>query len=91
MADTPTVDDLSVYDITREDDSMKTYEVRSGLTRGRCATIYAGRTSDYLHIAPFLIPSYMQGITEGLILEAYRKHLAAGAQRGTIAQARALE
>lgn len=62
----PSIDDLLVIRINSE-----TLEVSSGLTRGRCATVYMfdfnkGRKT----IVPFLIPSYMQGIGTTLISKA---------------------
>jgi len=61
----PTIDDLRVF---RRDQEV--FEVYSGLTRGRCATVYKFSFSKNYSIQPFLIPSYMQGITNSLILDA---------------------
>ncbi|HYD61936.1 MAG TPA: hypothetical protein VEC35_16340 [Noviherbaspirillum sp.] len=66
----PTIDDLDVY---RKD--AEVLEVQSWLTRGRCATVYMFSFSAQPRVAPFLIPSYMQGITEPLILEAVKLFL----------------
>lgn len=57
------------FTVTRR--NSETFEVFSYLTRGRCATVYMfdfakGRKS----IVPFLIPAYMQGITNEMISKA---------------------
>ncbi|NKA72548.1 hypothetical protein BL241_03575 [Ralstonia solanacearum] len=67
---TPTPDDLAVY---RRD--PQTLEVFSHLTRGRCATVIFVKFSSHPSILPFLIPSYMQGITVDLIREAVQHFL----------------
>lgn len=79
----PTIDDLSVH---RRDAEI--LEVSSWLTRGRCATVFKFSFSENLSVQPFLVPSYMQGITTELILEAARKFLAAeGASKSKTAEA----
>lgn len=67
----PTLEDLSVC---RRD--AEVFEVSSWLTRGRCATVYKFAFSERMSVRPFLIPSYMQGITTGLILGAVESFLA---------------
>ncbi|WP_137884753.1 hypothetical protein [Ralstonia sp. 3PA37C10] len=67
---TPTPGDLAVY---RRD--PQTLEVFSHLTRGRCATVFFFKFSSHPSIVPFLIPSYMQGITVELIREAVQRYL----------------
>lgn len=74
----PAIDDLSVY----RSHSQSGYEgdfltVYSHLTSGRCAEVCRFAGSDNWHIRPFLIPSYMQGITTELIREAVEKFVAA--------------
>lgn len=79
----PTLNDLSVEHV-RSDEFGRIYEVRSWLTRGRCATVYVHAWADgaeSVSVAPFLIPSYMQGITDALILAAYRRHVADASER----------
>lgn len=66
----PTPGDLAVY---RRD--PQALEVFSHLTRGRCATVFFFKFSSHPSIVPFLIPSYMQGITVELILEAVQRYL----------------
>ena len=68
----PTLDDLTVRRCDPE-----TLEVASWLTRGRCATVFQFKSTRQLHVLPFLIPSYMQGITTALIFEAVNGFLAA--------------
>lgn len=66
----PALDDLSVCG-RGSDDCLDHYTVSSWLTRGRCAEVAVSRSDPTrFHIRPFLIPSYMQGITDGLIREA---------------------
>lgn len=66
----PALDDLSVCG-RGLDDCLDHYTVSSWLTRGRCAEVAVSRSDPTrFHIRPFLIPSYMQGITDGLIREA---------------------
>ena len=66
----PALDDLSVCG-RGSDDCLDYYTVSSWLTRGRCAEVAVSRSDPTrFHIRPFLIPSYMQGITDGLIREA---------------------
>lgn len=66
----PALDDLSVCG-RGSDDCLDHYTVPSWLTRGRCAEVAVSRSDPTrFHIRPFLIPSYMQGITDGLIREA---------------------
>lgn len=66
----PALDDLSVCG-SGSDDCLDHYTVSSWLTRGRCAEVAVSRSDPTrFHIRPFLIPSYMQGITDGLIREA---------------------
>lgn len=66
----PTISDLDVRHRDSED-LLECYEVSSGLTRGHCATVYVSRSDPRrIHVSPFLIPSYMQGITTTLICEA---------------------
>lgn len=72
------IDDLSVY----RSHSQSGYKgdfltVYSHLTRGRCAEACRFAGSDHWHIRPFLIPSYMQGITTKLIREAEEKFIVA--------------
>lgn len=67
----PTVEDLTVC---RRDSEI--LEVSSWLTRGRCATVYMFAFTDRIAVQEFLIPSYMQGITQALILEAVTLFLA---------------
>lgn len=67
---TPTTDDLAVY---RRD--HRTLEVFSHLTRGRCSTVFFFEFSSHPSIVPFLIPSYMQGITTELIREVGQQFL----------------
>ena len=71
------VTDLSVF---RRDG--ETIEVSSGRTRGRCATVYQFGSGGKLHVVPFLIPSYMQGITAGEILAAAQAFLAGEGHAG---------
>ncbi len=62
----PSVTDLAVYRAGPD-----TLSVSSHLTRGRCATVYMfGIVPGHRQIVPFLIPSYMQGITTALIDQA---------------------
>ena len=73
----PTIKDLTVMR-----DSAEMLEISSHLTRGRCATVYMfGVIPGHRQIAPFLIPSYMQGITLELIGEAVDAFLAAEASQ----------
>ena len=66
----PALDDLSVCG-RGSDDCLDHYTVSSWLTRGRCAEVAVSRSDPTrFPIRPFLIPSYMQGITDGLIREA---------------------
>lgn len=66
----PTISDLNVRHRDSED-LLECYEVSSWLTRGHCATVYVSRSDPRrIHVSPFLIPSYMQGITTPLICEA---------------------
>ncbi len=66
----PALDDLSVCGCGA-DEHLDYYTVSSWLTRGRCAEVGVSRSNPArFHIRPFLIPSYMQGITDGLIREA---------------------
>ena len=71
------VADLSVFRRDRE-----TLEVSSGRTRGRCATVFQFGHGGQLHVVPFLIPWYMQGITTGEILAATKAFLAGEGQAG---------
>lgn len=64
----PTLEDLTV---SRRDGEV--LEVSSWLTRGRCATVYKFSFSENYSVQPFLIGSYMQGITTGLILKAVKE------------------
>ena len=73
----PALDDLSVCG-RGSDDCLHYYTVSSWLTRGRCAEVAVSRSDPArFHIRPFLIPSYMQGITDGLIREAIRAFIKA--------------
>ena len=73
----PALDDLSVCG-RGSDDCLDHYTVSSWLTRGRCAEVAVSRSDPTrFHIRPFLIPSYMQGITDGLICEAIRSFIKA--------------
>ena len=73
----PALDDLSVCG-RGSDDCLDHYTVSSWLTRGRCAEVAVSRSDPTrFHIRPFLIPSYMQGITDGLIREAIRAFIKA--------------
>ena len=77
--DRPTLDDLSVS-ADGSDKDLDHYTVSSWLTRGRCAEVAVSRNDpSRIHVRPFLIPSYMQGITESLIVAAVRAHIQARA------------
>lgn len=65
-----TLNDLTVYRRRADFDSPEVFEVSSWLTRGRCATVYKSKCTNAMTIQPFLIPSYMQGITDALLREA---------------------
>lgn len=71
----PALDDLSVY---RDRPGLYSehydyYTVHSWLTRGRCAEVTVSRSNpESISVRPFLIPSYMQGITDSLIRQAVR-------------------
>lgn len=68
----PVLSDLSVS-AGGSDQHLDYYTVSSWLTRGRCAEVAVSRSDpERVHVHPFLIPSYMQGITDGLIREAIR-------------------
>jgi hypothetical protein len=67
----PTLDDLTV---SRRD--AETLKVSSWLTSGRCATVFKFSFSSRYGVQPFLIPSYMQGITHALILAAVERFVA---------------
>ena len=76
----PTLDDLSVFRDRSGSYSehYDYYTVYSGLTRGRCAEVSASRSDPAnISIRPFLIPSYMQGITNNLIREAVKAFIQA--------------
>lgn len=83
----PTISDLDVR-LKESDDLLDCYEVSSWLTRGHCASVYVSRSDPRrMHASPFLVPSYMQGITTMLICEAvtaFRER-----QQATSAQAEA--
>jgi hypothetical protein len=66
----PTIEDLTV---TRRD--AEVLEVSSWLTRGRCATVYKFSFSTNYSVKPFLIRSYMQGISTALILDAVHAYV----------------
>lgn len=71
----PALDDLSVC---RDRSGLYSehydyYTVYSWLTRGRCAEVTVLRSNpEHMSVRPFLITSYMQGITDGLIRQAVR-------------------
>jgi len=75
----PTIDDLFVY---RRDAEILV--VSSWLTRGCCATVYKFDFSDNYNIVPYLIPSYMQGISDELMGEAVRRFIAKERAKQTI-------
>ena len=78
----PALDDLSVCG-RGSDDCLDHYTVSSWLTRGRCAEVAVSRSDPArFHIRPFLIPSYMQGITDGLIRKAVLAFRARGDKPG---------
>ncbi|MCK4120418.1 hypothetical protein ACI2UK_24390 [Ralstonia nicotianae] len=66
----PTIEDLRV---SRWDAS--TLDVSSDLTGGVCATVFFADNPPRPLIVPFLIPSYMQGITPELIGQAVQHFL----------------
>ena len=69
-------DDLSVYR-RHKDDLLDHLEVWSYLTRGRCADVAVSLSdAGRMHIRPFLLQSYMQGITDAMIREAVSVFLA---------------
>lgn len=71
----PALDDLSVYRDRSGSYSehYDYYTVYSWITRGRCAEVTVSRSNpENISVRPFLIPSYMQGITDGLIREAVK-------------------
>lgn len=73
----PDLSDLTVF-ADGSDQHLDYYTVFSGLTRGRCAKVAVSRSNpERFHVRPFLIPSYMQGITDGLIREAIRAFIKA--------------
>ena len=73
----PDLSDLTVF-ADGSDQHLDYYTVFSGLTRGRCAEGAVSRSNpERFHVRPFLIPSYMQGITDGLICEAIRSFIKA--------------
>ena len=73
----PDLSDLTVF-ADGSDQHLDYYTVFSGLTRGRCAKVAVSRSNpERFHVRPFLIPSYMQGITDGLICEAIRSFIKA--------------
>ena len=73
----PDLSDLMVF-ADGSDQHLDYYTVFSGLTRGRCAEVAVSRSNpERFHVRPFLIPSYMQGITDGLIREAIRAFIKA--------------
>lgn len=73
----PDLSDLTVF-ADGSDQHLDYYTVFSGLTRGRCAEVAVSRSNpECFHVLPFLIPSYMQGITDGLIREAIRSFIKA--------------
>lgn len=73
----PDLSDLTVF-ADGSDQHLDYYTVFSGLTRGRCAEVAVSRSNpECFHVLPFLIPSYMQGITDGLICEAIRSFIKA--------------
>ena len=73
----PALSDLTVF-ADGSDQHLDYYTVFSGLTRGRCAEVAVSRSNpERFHVRPFLIPSYMQGITDGLICEAIRSFIKA--------------
>ena len=60
----PDLSDLTVF-VDGSDQHLDYYTVFSGLTRGRCAEVAVSRSNpERFHVRPFLIPSYMQGITD---------------------------
>jgi hypothetical protein len=65
---TPTGASVSDLTVMRRDAEI--LEVSSSHTRGRCATVYKFSFSENYSIQPFLIPSYMQGITTEMIRQA---------------------
>lgn len=67
---TPTTGDLAINRMDHQ-----TLKVFSHLTRGRCATVYFFKFNSHPSIVPFLIPSYMQGITVELIRAAVQQFL----------------
>ena len=73
----PDLSDLTVF-ADGSDQHLDYYTVFSGLTRGRCAEVAVSRSNpERFHVRHFLIPSYMQGITDGLICEAIRSFIKA--------------
>ena len=77
IAALPVADDLSVYN-DGSDQHADYYMVSSWLTRGRCAEVAVPRCDPArFHIKPFLIQSYMQGITESLIREVVQAFIQA--------------
>ena len=73
----PDLSDLTIF-ADGSDQHLDYYTVFSGLTRGRCAEVAVSRSNpERFHVRPFLIPSYMQGITDGLICEAIRSFIKA--------------
>ena len=73
----PDLSDLTIF-ADGSDQHLDYYTVFSGLTRGRCAEVAVSRSNpECFHVLPFLIPSYMQGITDGLIREAIRAFIKA--------------
>lgn len=77
----PALADLSVYR-GGADAGLDYYEVHSWLTRGRCAEVAVSRCdAQRVHVRPFLIPSYMQGISHGLIVDAVKDFIEKKGQR----------
>ena len=72
----PSIDDLLV---ARK--SAEVFEVSSWITRGRCATVYKFAFSKNFSVSPFLIKSYMGGITTELIVDAVEAFLAKEQER----------
>lgn len=72
----PSIDDLLV---ARK--SAEVFEVSSWITRGRCATVYKFAFGKKFSVSPFLIKSYMGGITTELIVDAVEAFLAKEQER----------
>lgn len=71
----PTIDDLTVCRKKMPYDTPEVFEVSSWLTRGYCATVSKSNVTGTMTVRPFLIPSYMQGITDSLLRSAVTQFL----------------